>query len=80
MIVTGLRTGMRMGELRALEWDDVEWGDRKIQVRRVAARGQIGSTKNHREQELPGADPAALSVSPGGSTRSGLIPWALFGH
>lgn len=41
-----LRTGMRLGELLALEWDDVDFASRLIHVRRARVAGKITSTKN----------------------------------
>src|SRR5215510_4050761 len=33
MILTALRTGMRQGELKGLQWSDVDWQSRNIVVR-----------------------------------------------
>ncbi|MEQ8435059.1 MAG: tyrosine-type recombinase/integrase [Oceanicaulis sp.] len=43
LLMTAMLTGMRMGELRALTWDDVRFDDRIIRVRK-ASRSD-GSTK-----------------------------------
>ena len=38
---------MRLGELLALEWRDVDWRSRTIRVQRNLVRGQLGTPKNH---------------------------------
>ncbi len=41
-------TGMRQGELIALRWRDVDWGARRIRVRRNYVRGEFGTPKSKR--------------------------------
>jgi integrase len=41
-----LRTGMRLGELLAVQWGDVDFAGRLIEVRRNLVGGRITSTKN----------------------------------
>ncbi len=41
-----LRTGMRLGELLALQWGDVDFAGRLIDVRRNLVAGRLTSTKN----------------------------------
>lgn len=56
-----LRTGLRLGELRALRWEDVDMADRTIVVRRSRTKNYETSPKNHRERIVPLApDVAAL--------------------
>jgi integrase len=40
------RTGMRLGEALALQWDDVYFKGRKIRVERALSDGQIGTPKS----------------------------------
>ncbi len=44
--LVAFRTGMRMGELLALHWDDVMWERKVIRVERTFRRGKIGKPKN----------------------------------
>lgn len=53
MIFCGLRTGMRVGELLALQWDDLSLQGRVITVSRSLVRGVEGSPKNNRIRHIP---------------------------
>lgn len=47
LLMTALLTGMRMGELRALTWDDVRFDERVIRVRRASrSDGSVKGTKS----------------------------------
>lgn len=46
MILTALKTGLRQGELIALQWDDVDLVAGRLTVRRNIWRGHIGSPKS----------------------------------
>lgn len=39
--LTAILTGMRLGELLGLQWDDIDWEAKKIQVRRALWRGKV---------------------------------------
>ncbi|MBU4233713.1 MAG: site-specific integrase [Proteobacteria bacterium] len=47
-----LRTGMRLGELRGLEWGDVDFRDGFIEVRRGHVRGRVTTPKNHKTRRV----------------------------
>lgn len=45
-LLAALRTGMRLGELLALEWRDLDFDARVIHVRRARVAGRMTTTKN----------------------------------
>ncbi len=47
-----LRTGMRLGELRGLEWGDVDFRGGFIEVRRAHVKGQITTPKNGKSRRI----------------------------
>ncbi|MCU0680559.1 MAG: site-specific integrase, partial [Planctomycetes bacterium] len=48
MLLFSLRTGVRIGELLALEWQDINFNDRTVVIRRNIVKGNIGSPKNNK--------------------------------
>jgi integrase len=52
-IILAAEAGLRLGELLALEWGDVDLKARVLTVMRSDWRGQIGSPKGGRERKLP---------------------------
>jgi integrase len=53
MIVVGLRTGLRQGELLALRWEDVDLTAGRLLVRRSVFEGIVGTPKNGKGREVP---------------------------
>jgi len=47
-----LRTGMRLGELLALEWGDIDFRGGFIEVRRAYVKGQITTPKNGKSRRV----------------------------
>ena len=47
-----VRTGMRIGEAVALKWEDVDFDQRLITVRRTLSRGQLGTPKNGKKRDV----------------------------
>ncbi len=47
-----LRTGMRLGELLAIQWGDVDFNSGYIVVRRTYKRGQFTETKNKKSRRV----------------------------
>lgn len=45
-------TGMRVGELFALTWADIDFGRNRVMVKRRLYRGQLGLPKNNRTREV----------------------------
>ena len=46
LFLCAVRTGMRIGELLGLQWGDIDFLGRFIEVRRAIVRGNVGPTKN----------------------------------
>jgi len=46
------RTGMRIGEAVALKWEDVDFDNRIITVRRTFSRGKLGTPKNGKNRKV----------------------------
>lgn len=52
MITIALKTGLRLGELLALRWDDIDLKAGRLMVRRAVARGIVGTTKSGKAREV----------------------------
>jgi integrase len=72
MVHMALRTGMRIGELLALRWEDIDLEQRLIAVRRSRSRGIESSPKTYRHRYIPITSDLceSLSASP---SRSGYV-------
>src|SRR5579863_190484 len=55
MLLTALRTGMRQGEIKGLQWNSIEWGNQNVLVRdsQCDSRQTLTSTKSNRERHIP---------------------------
>jgi integrase len=51
-----LRAGLRIGEVRALEWGDIDLAEKSLTVRKTNYRGHIGTPKGGRERTIPISD------------------------
>jgi integrase len=47
-----LRTGIRLGELTALQWQDVDYDKRQMEIRRSSRRGRVTDTKNRKRRRV----------------------------
>ncbi len=52
LFLCALRTGLRLGELIALQWGDVDFGSRCIHVRRNRVAGKMTTTKNKQRRRV----------------------------
>lgn len=52
MFLCALRTGLRLGELLALEWADVDLDGRSLRVRRNRTRGETSSPKSRQARSV----------------------------
>jgi integrase len=55
MILTALRTGMRQGELKGLQWSSINWQNRSIAVRHsyCDVRQVLDTPKSNKERYIP---------------------------
>ncbi len=53
MVLVGLKTGLRFGELIALEWSDVDLKSNLMTVQKSISRGRLGSTKSNKIRYVP---------------------------
>lgn len=76
MVLCGLRTGMRFGELLALRWHDVDFRQNFINVRRNVVDGIEGTPKNNRFRQVPMTDDlrTALLAAPHLGERVHVLP------
>ena len=51
-ILCSLRTGMRLGEMKALQWQDMDFDARQIEVKRSCRRGVVSDPKNHKQRRV----------------------------
>ena len=73
MVFLALNTGMRIGELIALRWDDLDLVAGRARVRRSAWLGVVDMPKGGREREIP-LNRSTLSALTGDTAeRSGLV-------
>jgi integrase len=61
MLITALKTGLRLGELLALKWEDVDLKAGRFIVRRSLWQSIEGTPKGGRSREVP-LSPGALAV------------------
>jgi integrase len=61
-LVTALKTGLRVGELLALRWEDLDLFAGRLVVRRTLSRSQEGSPKGGRTREVPLSDEAVATL------------------
>lgn len=53
MALLALRTGMRLGELLALQWQDVDLANRQLEVRRSLSLGIVVLPKSNKARRIP---------------------------
>ena len=53
MVMMALKTGLRLGELLALRWQDVDLVARKLMVRHSVWKGTLTTPKSGRFREIP---------------------------
>lgn len=63
MILLGLKTGLRFGELIALQWTDINFHSRLLTVQKSISRGQMGSPKSNKIRYVPLLNDVAQTLS-----------------
>ena len=51
-ILCALRTGLRIGEIQALKWKDIDFDNRQIEVKRSYRKGRMTGTKSHKRRRV----------------------------
>ncbi|MHB1011940.1 MAG: tyrosine-type recombinase/integrase [Desulfobacteria bacterium] len=62
-LFAAFRTGMRQGELVALEWASIDWRGKFIEVRRNCWKGTFGSTKSGKGRRVDMSDQLAAVLT-----------------
>jgi integrase len=52
LFLTAARTGLRLGELMALKWANIDFQSRTLIVNQAMSRGEIGATKSGKAREV----------------------------
>ena len=52
MLLFTLRTGVRIGELLALEWPDIDFNEKLVTIKRNIVNGHVGSPKNNKYRRI----------------------------
>lgn len=73
MIVIALKTGLRLGELLALRYEDVDLVAGRLLVRRAVARGIIGTPKSGKSREVPLSPEAVQALKRGRHLKGELV-------
>lgn len=64
LILLAIHTGLRRGELLALEWSDVDLDNQVLRVRQNYVMGQIGTPKNHKVRYVPMSEGLNAALRP----------------
>lgn len=72
MIVAALQTGLRLGELRALDWENVDLVNGHLTVCRSITDGIVSTPKNHKIRHVPLTEEARAVLAPMAKKRGGV--------
>ncbi len=56
MVLFALKTGLRFGEIIAVEWDDIDFSQKLLTVRKSIVLGEVGSPKSNKFRYIPLTD------------------------
>jgi len=62
MILTAIHTGLRIGELCALQWDCIDFERSSLTVKRSLSYNEIQPPKNNKSREIPLNDIAIMAI------------------
>lgn len=80
MLIVALNTGLRIGELLALRWENIDWKNRQLQI--IASMGRDGSTpylkctKSGDFRQIPLSDNLLMALK----NQLRLGPWVFMSH
>jgi len=80
MVLVALRTGMRMGELIALRWQDVDLVAGKVTVKQNAVKGRIGTPKSGKAREIALSNDTVAALKAHRHLRGPLVFCAMDGR
>jgi integrase len=63
LFLTALRTGMRQGEILGLQWGDIDWNGKFIEIRRASWNRIITTPKNGKSRRVDMSDQLAQVLS-----------------
>jgi len=63
LLLMALRTGMRKGELRALQWGDIDFTGRFIEVRRDFSKKNLSTPKSGKSRRVDMSDQLAATLT-----------------
>jgi integrase len=79
MILTALRTGLRLGELIGLRWEDINTNKQILTVERAIVRQIIGSPKSNKTRIIPLSEDLLHGLE-SIREKNGYIFWTHRGH
>jgi len=56
-------SGLRIGELLAIAWEDVDWNNREIKIQRAIVLGEYKQTKTSGSTRIVELDEIAMRIS-----------------
>lgn len=73
MVLVALKTGLRLGELLGLRWEDLDLAAGKLRVQQSRTRGKVGAPKNNKAREVPLAPSAVAALQAHRHLRGPLV-------